>query len=159
MDIFARKMLIGAGAFGLAMVLMAGTLTAIYYHYRPPCGEAMVSDVTSPDGRWKAVAMERRCGDESPFYIHVNLIPAGEPIPVAFLTGRSVEGEVFLVEEEPSDMNSTLDWRSPSRRSNPTLEWTSPGSLTIHCPRCRAELVSKRKERWGPVQVQYELRR
>ncbi len=146
MDPFAKKMLLGALAFGSAMALMAGVLSAIYFHNRPRCSEAVVSYSASPDGQWKAVVMERRCGEEAPFYMHVNLGPAGDPIPVAFFSGRSEEGEVFVAEEETRDIN-------------PTLEWTSPDRLTIHCPRCRSALVRKRMEHWGPIAVQYQLSR
>jgi hypothetical protein len=144
MDPFVRKMIFGGVAFGSAMLLMAGSLTAIYVHNRPRCNEAAISETPSPDGRWKAVVMERRCGEESPLYLHVNLSPAGDPIRTAYFSGRSEEGEVFLVEEETQELN-------------PVLDWTSPGQLTIQCPRCRPASVQKRGEHWGPITVRYEL--
>jgi hypothetical protein len=144
MDPFARKMIFGGLAYGGALLLMAATLSAIYFHNRPECSEAAISQAASPDGRWKAVAMERRCGDESPFYLHINLSAAGDPIRFGFFSGRSQEGEVFIVEDETRDLN-------------PTLQWTSPDQLTVHCPRCRASLVKKREQHWGPITLRYEL--
>jgi hypothetical protein len=144
MDPFIRKMILGGVAFLGTMLLMGGAASTIYFHNRPQCSETVVSDLISPDGRWRATLMERRCGEESPFYTHVNLRRAGDPIHVAYFSGRSEEGEIFLAEEETQNM-----W--------PQLEWTSPGDLTIHCPRCRPYLVEKRDQRWGPISLRYHF--
>jgi hypothetical protein len=145
MDPFARKMLLGIAGFGSAMLLFAGLLSVIYFHNRPRCSEAVLSEAASPDKEWTATVLQRRCGDESPFFVHVNLRPAAEPIQLAFFSGRAEEGEVFLVEQESPEVG-------------PELEWSSPTQLTVRCPRCRAVLVQKRDERWGPIELRYELR-
>ncbi len=146
MDPFARKMILGSVAFGTAMLLMAGAASLIYFHNRPRCSEAALSETTSPDGQWTAAVMERRCGEESPFFIHVNLRPAGQHVQPGYLSGRAEEGEVFLAEEDTQDTPLTL-------------EWTAPGQLTIRCPTCRASSVQKRDEHWGPAAVRYQLQR
>jgi hypothetical protein len=145
MDPFARKMILGMLAFGSAMLLFAGALSVVYFHHRPRCGEQVLSQAASPDERWTAVVMQRRCGDESPFFIHVNLLPAAESLRLGYFSGRADEGEVFLAEQESPD-------------AAPELEWSSPTQLTIRCSRCRAALVQKRDEHRGPVQVGYQLR-
>jgi hypothetical protein len=144
MDPFARKMIFGSLAFGTGMVLLASALSVVYFHHRPRCGEQVLSQAASPDKRWSAVVMQRRCGDESPFFIHVNLRPAAESLQLGYFSGRADEGEVFLLEQESPDIA-------------PELEWSSPTQLTLRCSRCRAALVQKRDERWGPVQVRYHL--
>jgi len=144
MDPFARKMILGMVAFGSAFLLMAGALSVVYFHHRPRCGEAVVSEATSPDKQWTSAVMERRCGEESPFFVHVNLRPAAEPIRLSYFSGRADQGEVFLAEQESPDIA-------------PELEWSSPTQLTVRCSRCRAALVQKRDERWGPVEVRYQL--
>ncbi len=144
MDPFARKMIFAGLAFGASMLLMAGSASLMYYHYRPPCSEAALSEAKSPDGQWAATVMERRCGEESPFFIHVNLRPAGQPIRLGYLSGRAEAGEAFLAEEDSQDTPLTL-------------EWTAPGQLTIRCPTCRIPSVQKREEQWGPTTVRYQL--
>lgn len=153
MDPFARKMICGGLAFGSAMLLMAGVLSMIYFHNRPQCSEAVLSEAASevvlsekasPDQRWMAAVMERRCGEESPFFVHVNLRRAAEPIRLNYFSGRAGEGEVFVVEEEAPGVA-------------PTLHWNSPSQLTIECSRCRAAAAQKREERLGAITIRYQL--
>jgi hypothetical protein len=146
MDPFARKMIVGALAFGTAMLLMAGVLSTVYFHNRRRCDEAALSETTSPDGKWTAAVMERRCGDESPFFIHVNLRQSTEPIQLGYFSGRADEGDVFVAEERTQGME-------------PVLTWSSTSQLTIQCPRCSPAQVKKREERLGAVSIRYELQR
>jgi hypothetical protein len=145
-DPFARKMIFGSLAFGSAMLLMAGALSVVYFHNRPRCSEQVLTEVTSPSGQWAAAVMERRCGDDSPFFVHVNLRPATEPLRLGYFSGRADDGEVFVVEEDTQGMA-------------PVLVWSSPSQLTIQCPRCAAAQVEKREERVGGISIQYQLQR
>jgi hypothetical protein len=144
MDPFARKMIVGSLAFGTAMLLMASVLSTIYFHNRPRCDETALSETTSPDGQWSAAVMERRCGDDSPFFIHVNLRPSTEPIRLGYFSGRADVGDVFVAEEQTQGIE-------------PVLTWSSPNQLTIHCPHCGAAQVKKREERLGAVSIHYDL--
>jgi hypothetical protein len=143
-DPFARKMIFGSLAFGTAMLLMAGALSMIYFHDRLRCDEAALSETTSPDGQWTAAVMERRCGDESPFFIHVNLRPSKQPIQIGYFSGRADEGDVFVAEEQTQGVE-------------PVLTWTSPNQLTIQCPRCRPAQVKKQEEHLGAISIEYRL--
>lgn len=144
MDPFARKMILAGLAFGAVMLLMAGAVSVVYFHNRPRCSEQVLSEANSPDRRWTAAVMERRCGEESPFFIHVNLRPVAELVRLGYFSGRAEDGDVFVVEEGTEDMELSL-------------EWSAPGQLTIRCPRCRAAPVEKREERLGTIVIKYEM--
>jgi hypothetical protein len=137
-------MLLGAVAFGSAMALMAGALTVVYVHAHPRCSDRLLAQTDSPDGQWTAALLERRCGEDAPFLIHVNLRPAGEPLRFGFFSGRAGEGEVFLTEED-------------APRITATLEWTAADELTIQCSRCRAGLLRKSDGRWRSVRLRYSM--
>src|SRR5260370_33367293 len=114
MDPFARKIILGMVACGSAFLLMAGALSVVYFHHRPRCGESVVSEATSPDKQWTAAVMERRCGEESPFFVHVNLRPAAEPVRLSYFSGRADEGEGFLAEQESPGIAWELGGGSPT---------------------------------------------
>ena len=143
MALFDRRTIIASLAFGLTTLLVVSATSMIYYHYRPPCSEAVAFESISPDGQWSAAMMERRCGDELPFIVHVNLRRLGEPIRVGYLSGRAEHGDVFAVERDTAD-------------PEPALEWNALRELRIQCPSCRAAQVRMREEHWGPITVRYE---
>ena len=144
MDPFARKMVLGSFVYGGMILLMFAVLTVVYLHTRPRCTDRVVAESTDPGKHWTATVMERRCGNEAPFFTHVNLRPAGTDLTAGFFSGLATEGEVFLVEQDAASTVITLDW-------------TSPTALSIHCPRCSPGLVRKRDERWGSIVVEYDL--
>jgi hypothetical protein len=144
MDPFARKMVFSAFGFAGVMLLMAGALSVVYFHTHPRCSEQVLSELRSPDQRWAAAVIQRRCGEDQPFFVHVNLHPAGGPLRLGYFSGQAVEGEVFLSEQENMDVV-------------PNLRWDAPEQLTIVCPRCQPGLVQKREQSWGGVRVRHEL--
>jgi hypothetical protein len=143
-DPFARKMIYGSFVYGGMMLVMFAVLTLVYLHTRPRCSDRVVGETSSPDGKWMATIMERRCGTEAPFFTHVNLRPAGENMKLGFFSGKAVEGEVFLVEQDAAGAGITL-------------AWSAPDTLAIRCPRCSSSLVQRHDERWGEVAVHYDL--
>jgi len=145
MDPFARKMISGALVFGAVMVLMAAVLSVVYFHLYPRCSEQVMAEDTSPDGQWIAAVMERRCGPESPFLLHVNLRQAGQPISLGYFSGLATDGEVLVVEEETAG-------------AIPELEWKSAHELTIRCPRCSSSFAQKMDERRGPILIRYQTK-
>jgi hypothetical protein len=146
MDPFAKKMIYGALVFGSVMALMAAAVSVVYFHLYPKCAEQVLSQATSPDKKWIAAVLERRCGEESPFLLHVNLRGAEQySVQLGYFSGRATDGEIFVVE---GDAAGPL----------PVLEWTSPSQLTIRCAHCSSAFARKLDERWGTVLVRYETK-
>jgi hypothetical protein len=137
MDPFARKMILGSFAFAAVMLLMLAALSVFYVHTHPHCTEQVISQIPSPDGRVVAAVIQQRCGEESPFFVHVNLRAAGSPLRLGFFSGRAEDGQVFIAEQ---DTPETL----------PEIAWLSAGELRVRCPGCRNSHV---EQRWGPVVV------
>ena len=144
MDPFARKMVLGSFVYGSMMLLMFAVLTVVYLHTRPRCSDRVVLESTDPGKHWTATVMERRCGNEAPFFTHVNLRPAGEDLKTGFFSGSATEGEVFLIEQDAAG-------------SGVTLIWASPTTLRIQCPHCSAALVRKHIEHWGDVVIKFDF--
>jgi hypothetical protein len=142
MDPFAKKMVRGSLAFAAVLIVLFTTLTVVYLHVRPRCSDEAVFESLSPDRQWAATAMQRRCGEESSFFTHVNLRPAAQSIRYGFFSGMAGDGEVFLVENE-------------TRNANLSLVWNSPDQLTIRCANCA--VVNKHEERWRNISIRYEL--
>lgn len=130
--------------YGAALVLMFAVLTIIYLHLRPRCSDQVVSEATSPDGRWTVAVMEARCGDESPFLTHVNLRPANGAIRLGYFSGKADEGEIFLLEQD-------------AQSASMAVEWTSPNHLAVSCNHCQIAFLKKRQEKWGDVTISYLL--
>lgn len=146
MDPFARKMVLGAVAFGSVMVLMAGVLSVVYFHLHPQCNEQVLTQSLSPDKKWAATAMERRCGENGPFLLHVNLRAAEDPVRLDFFSGHASEGEVLLMEEETAAEVPELDWRSADQ-------------LIIRCSRCSSSFARTLNGHWQSVDIRYEAAR
>jgi hypothetical protein len=142
MDPFARKMLFGTFVYGGVMVVMFAVLTVVYLHTRPRCSDRVVAEAVSPGRQWTATVMERRCGEDAPFFTHVNLRPANKDLQWGFFSGSTTEGEIYLVEQDAA-------------AAGLALEWTAPDTLTITCPSCNLSLERKKDPRWRNVTVSY----
>lgn len=141
-DPFARKMLQGTLVYGVAMLVMFAVLTVVYLHTRPRCSDRVVAQATSPGQQWTATVMERRCGEDTPFFTHVNLRPAKDDLRYGFFSGSATNGEIYLIEQDAG-------------AAGVTLEWTASDTLTIRCPGCSAALERKKGQNWGNVIVNY----
>jgi hypothetical protein len=144
MDPFARKMIYGALVYGGMILLMFAVLSVVYLHTRPRCSDRVVAEAASPGKQWIATMMERRCGEDTPFFTHVNLRPAGNSLHRGFFSGMSSEGEVFLTEQDAAG-------------SGIKLSWIAPDTLTIQCPHCTASFVRKHDQQWNGVLLKYHL--
>lgn len=144
MDPFARKMVLGSVAFLIVMLLMLAALSTFYLHTHPRCSEQVLSEAPSPDGHWVAAVMSRRCGDEAPFFVHINIRAAGSPLRLGYFSGRAEEGEVFVAELE-------------SFNAAPVLEWSSPGDLNVLCPHCSLSSAQKREDHLGLISIHYDF--
>jgi len=143
MDPFARKMVYGSFVYGGIMVLMFAVLSVVYLHVRPRCMERVVAESTDSDHHWTAALMERRCGDDTPFFTHLNLRAAGSEPKRGFFSGAAIEGEVFLMEQDAASGGITMNW-------------SAPGRLSVQCSHCNAAL-GKHEERWGNIVITYEV--
>lgn len=144
MDPFARKMVRSTVAYGAVLVFMFAALTVVYFHLRPRCNDEVISEIISPDKQWIAAIMQRRCGEESPFYTHVNLRPAQESIRRGFFSGEASDGEAFRIEQD-------------ARSAQITVQWTAPDRVVIRCSHCQIALLQKKSEHWGGVTISYFL--
>ena len=144
MDPFARKMWQGSFVYGGIMLVMFAVLTGFYLHTRPRCSDRLVAESADQNKQWTAAVMERRCGEDTPFFTHVNLRPAGKDLKRGFFSGSATEGEVFQVE---------LD--APS--AGITLKWVGGNTLLIQCPQCNTLLIRKRDDRWNGAIIKYDL--
>jgi hypothetical protein len=145
MDPFAKKMVRGALAFAAGMLVLVAVLSGVYLHVRPPCSDRVISETASPDKLQMATMMERRCGEETGFFTHVNLRAAADPIKLEYFSGRAKDGEVFAVEQD-------------ARSAAVTLDWIMPRQLTIHCSGCAGNGAKKREQRWHDIEINYDLR-
>jgi len=148
MDPFARKMALGALAFGSAMLLMAAALSVVYFHLHPRCSEQALAESISPDGQWTATVMERRCGEESPFLVHVNLRRSNAPIRLRYFSGKATDGEVFVTEE-------AFAGGEQSPNTVPVLEWNGSSLLNVRCSRCSSAFAQVMNERWQSIRIRY----
>jgi hypothetical protein len=65
-------------ARSIAIVAIAWVPALIVTGCSPLCGEDVVADKASPDGKFVAVTFARNCGATTPFVTHVNLRAANE---------------------------------------------------------------------------------
>lgn len=137
MDPFVKKMIQGSFAFLAAMLLMLATLSVVYFHTHLRCSDEVLAQVPSPDGRWVAAVMRQRCGEESPFVVHVNLRSSGSPLRFGFFSGRASQGQVFEAQQDALEII-------------PQVGWTSPDELRITCTSCRDP---HREQRWGRIMI------
>jgi hypothetical protein len=143
-DPFARKMIQSSFAFACVLLVMFAVLTVVYLHTRPRCSERVIAEAATPNRKWAATLLERRCGEETPFFTHVNLRAAGEELHQGFFSGKAADGEVFEIEQDAAD-------------SGINLHWSAPDILVIECHRCQASLVRQHTEQWDGVTVKYEF--
>jgi hypothetical protein len=85
-----RKFLIFV--LGLATLSGAGSLLL---HFEPLCGEEIVTEKASPDGRYVAALMSRNCGATTPYVVHINLRSADSRFRANFFDGTIKGGEIW----------------------------------------------------------------
>ncbi len=144
MDPFARKMWRFSFIFAFGMLVAFIAMSVVYFHARPRCSDTVVSSATSPGQKWAATIMERRCGEESSFFTHVNLTPTGQPEQRGYFFGTVREGEIFRIEDD-------------AQTAGVVLEWKSANQLTIRCAHCTRAMVRQNDVRWETVAITYEI--
>src|SRR6266851_6732298 len=145
MDPFARKMWRAGLAYAVLLMAMGAALTVVYVHERPRCGDRRVKESNSPDRRWTAAVLERRCGEDAPFITLINLRDGGTKLVRGFVSGQANQNNVFMVEQDAAGSGLQLDWNGS-------------GELTIHCPHCDANYVRRQDPQHGGLKIRYEFR-
>jgi hypothetical protein len=143
LDPFARRMIQGSLAFAAVLLMMFAVLTAVYLHTRPRCSDRVAAEASSPDKKWIAALLERRCGEDTPFFTHVNLRRAGEELERGYFSGAVESGKIFEIEQDAAS-------------AAVSLHWSAPGTLVIECRRCQPPLLRKHDEQWNGVTIKYE---
>ncbi len=88
------------------------------------CGEQTVVEKPSPDGRYVAVLMRRKCRVTDPPLTHINIrLASSPPFPNHFVGGPINEGEVFGTFKFSGER---FCWSSPRK-----LEIDSPGGENL----------------------------
>jgi hypothetical protein len=83
-----------------------------FLHFNPLCGEEVVQELRSPDGRYVAISMERNCGATTGYVEHVNLRAANKKLSSDFFNGTIRDGEVFVFEQRGGDTSPRFAWSS-----------------------------------------------
>jgi hypothetical protein len=99
-----------------------------------PCGNRILAETPSPDGRFKVVMFERDCGATTGFSTQVSIIPSGERLVTAPTMFRSTQrGNVFV-----ADTNHGQAPSGPGGGPVVQVAWIGPTSLRItHDKRAR----------------------
>lgn len=134
-------MLLGGLTFAGVLLVMIAVFTMIYLHVHPGCSDEIVSESVSPNRRFVAAIMQRRCGEESAFVTHINLRPADRGIHYGFFSGKAEQGEIYSIEQDTQNLHLTVVWNAANE-------------LTIRCRGCRN--ASKWQESWQSVVVHYK---
>jgi hypothetical protein len=145
MDPFAKKMWSAGLAYAALLAAMAAVLTVAYIHERPRCGDRIVTESSSPDRRWIAAVIERRCGEESPFITQINLRPGDTKLMRGFFSGQASQDNVFTIEQDAAGAGFTLQWNGADQ-------------LIVHCRHCDRNYVRRQDPQQGTLMIRYDLR-
>ena len=99
------------GIIGFAILVLV--IAAIgFLHFNPLCGEDVIQEVRSPDGRYVAVSMERNCGATTGYVEHVNLRAANKKFSSDFFNGTITDGEMLVFEQSAGNNSPRFAWSS-----------------------------------------------
>lgn len=143
MDPFARKMWYFAIGFAAILLLLVGVLKLFSAHEWPTCPDHVIREANSPDKRWTAAILQRRCGTYAPFITSINLRAAG-PLRRGYYSGQATQGTVFMVEQDAAGAGISLSWSAQK-------------VLTVHCAHCSPDFVRQRDQLWSDVRIQYQM--
>ncbi len=125
----------------LVTVLMAG---AFFLHFNPLCGEDLIAEESSPDGRYVAVLVERGCGATTPFIEHINLRSPSSRFRPNFFDGTITQGEIFTLDSRKHEGSVRFDWVGPRRMK---IVYPSGGQFFRH------------QNIWQDVHIEYPFQR
>jgi hypothetical protein len=125
----------------LIFVAMTASCARIESHLAG-CGNDVVKEVTSPNGKMKAVLFERDCGATTSSTSQISLLSSGRSLPNEI-------GNLFVAGKD--------DGRAPGAPwGGPMVEvsWTDDTHLLVKYDN-RAS-ISKREESFGNINIRYE---
>jgi hypothetical protein len=118
----------------LAFSLLAGGCSDM-------CGNTIVSQVTSPDGRRNAVMFQRDCGATTGFSTQVSILNAGKPL--------SGIGNVFRADDDHGAARAG-EWGGPWTE----IKWLAPDHLQVLYA-AKSRLFAQEKDVSG-VKITYQ---
>jgi len=99
----------------LSIMIVMGFISLLAFVGLPLlCGNEIVKDVASPDGRHRAILFVRHCGDSADYYTQVALVGSSDDLP-------NQAGNVLSAPGKPQ----AGAW---------AVKWTGAGTLTIRTP-------------------------
>lgn len=129
--------IVGTGIVVLAVVVAI----ALYVIADAMCQNEVLSDVRSPDGKYRVITFQRDCGATSDFSTQVSVIPAWWYL-------RNVSGNLFVADTDHGKAPS-----GPGGGPDVRVMWMSPSLLSIsYHPDAR---VFKSESAVGSVSVTY----
>ncbi len=143
-DPFARKMWKAGLGFAGGMLVLFAALTIVYVHVRPSCPDQLISESVSPDKRWTASVLQRRCGEESPFISRITVRSGAGSLKRGFFSGQALNPAVFVIEQDA--LGAQLK-----------LQWSGSDQLTVVCAKCSPKFIRTRENHSGPVTVLYQI--
>jgi hypothetical protein len=99
-------------SIAIGAVVLAVVGVSLLLHFDPLCGEELVMEKPSPDGRYVAALMNRNCGATTPYAAHINLRLANSQFHAKFFDGTITEGEVWVSSKYSG---TRFCWSSPNR--------------------------------------------
>lgn len=111
----------------VAFVAITFGLLAILWGDR--CQEKKISAITSPDGQYKAVTLEKNCGPAIRVATLINVVKPAEDDEVTVLLYQG--------------------------RDQVDLEWDGNENLRLSYP--ESTVIVKRRPKWGPLKVQFDV--
>lgn len=101
--------------------VLAFTVPGLLGACGPVCGNEIIQEAVSPDGKLKATTFVQNCGATSDYLSQVSILPVREEV--------GGEGNAFMVD----GLRGTIP-QGPGGGPTVGLEWTSFASLTIRHP-------------------------
>jgi hypothetical protein len=135
-----RKALLYIAA-ALSSIAIAGAI-AVYQLAASSCGNSVLAEAMSPDGKMKAVVFERDCGATTDFSTQVSVIRATSAL-------GSSSGNIFS-----ADTNHGAAPSGPGGGPMVSVRWLSPQMLLV--ARDAAARVFEAESKSGEVEVRYE---
>ena len=131
----------------LLLAVGIGLIGALYLLTRNMCGNEVVTEIRSPDGRHKAVEFQRDCGATTDFSTQVSVINSEKKL------GSGDAGNAFTADSNHGSV--------PVHAAGPgvmelDIKWLNSNTLQIEYP--AGARVFSRNNKVGEVEIRYTAR-